>query len=71
MRVKALIGSNSNDLSRTYVYLDQDQWDLWEPAIEFRDIDELSPEEQLEILESNVEEWLIDANFALHILLRG
>lgn len=65
MKFRELINTNSNILDGIYVYYTDDDWEEGYPAIKVSDVRELDNE----VLDQYVDQWEVDVNFILHVLL--
>lgn len=65
MTLRDLLETNTNDLTRLYIYQSEEAYDELDPDIETNDLDSLFQEE----LRWTVDSWFVDANFSLHVLV--
>lgn len=65
MTLRDLLETNTNDLTRLYIYQSEEAFDEMDPDIETNRVNTFSPDE----LNSVVDSWFMDANFCLHVLI--
>lgn len=66
MTLRDLLETNTNDLTRLYIYQSEKAYDELDPDIETNSLDSLFQEE----LRWTVNSWFVDVNFSLHVLVR-
>lgn len=68
MKFRELINTNANVLDNIYIYYTEDEWENGFPSIETNDIRQLGTQRD-QILNMYVDQWEVDVNFILHVLL--
>ena len=67
MTLRDLLETNTNDLTRLYIYQSEEAYDELDPDIETNSLDSLFQEE----LRWTVNSWFVDVNFSLHVLVNA
>lgn len=69
MKFQEFINTNANEISMFYFYFGDEPWDEMEPEIEVADLRDIDTKDRKKVFSSYIDQWFVDANFALHVLL--
>ena len=69
MKFTEFINTNANEMTSFKFYFSDESWDDLEPEIEVDDLRKIDRVERRRVFSSYVDQWFVDANFSLHVLL--